>query len=63
MPAADSPAGSSQHPRRAPATAVAMVSTDPGTRLEPLEAANEALARIEAGNVAFRIVLDVTGQR
>ncbi len=35
MPAADSPAGSSQHPRRAPATAVAMVSTDPGTRLEP----------------------------
>ena len=29
----------------------------------PLEAANEALARIEAGNVAFRIVLDAVGQR
>ncbi|MDA8101489.1 MAG: zinc-binding dehydrogenase, partial [Nitrospiraceae bacterium] len=40
-----------------------MAGVRPLVERMPLEAANEALARIEAGNVAFRIVLDVTGQR
>ncbi len=51
MPAADSPAGSSQPASQASATAVAMVSTDPGKRLVPrnipLEGPRPGWVRVE----------------